>query len=57
MIDTLRAQGAWVYATRGLTLFMSKDGANVVRFEVYPPTTAADYARDLFFTEPPRERP
>jgi hypothetical protein len=56
-VPMLRAKGAWVYATRGITLFMSKDGANVVRFEVYPPTTAADYARDLFFTEPPRERP
>lgn len=56
-VPKVREQGAWVYAARGLTLFMSKDGKNVVRFEVYPPTTAEAYARELFFTEPPRERP
>jgi hypothetical protein len=56
-VPRLRAQGAWVYAARGLTLFLSGDGKNVVRFEMYPPTTAAAYQRDLFHTEAPRERP
>lgn len=56
-VPRLRERGAWVYAGRGLTLFMSGDGGNVVRFEVYPPTTAAAYERELFHTEPPRERP
>jgi hypothetical protein len=56
-VPTLRQGGAWVYAARGLTLFISRDGTNVVRFEVYPPTSAAAYERDLFYSEPPRERP
>jgi hypothetical protein len=56
-VPKLRAQGAWVYAARGLTLFLSGDGKNVVRFEVYPPTTAAAYERELFHTEAPREFP
>jgi hypothetical protein len=56
-VPKLREKGAWVYAARGLTLFLSGDGKNVVRFEVYPPTTAEAYERDLFHTEAPRERP
>lgn len=56
-VPKLREKGAWVYASRGLTLFLSGDGKNVVRFEVYPPTTAEAYQRELFHTEAPRERP
>lgn len=56
-VPKLREQGAWVYAARGLTLFLSGDGKNIVRFEVYPPTTAAAYQRELFHTEAPREFP
>jgi len=56
-VPKLREKGAWVYAARGLTLFMSGDSKNVVRFELYPPTTAKAYERDLFHTEAPREFP
>lgn len=53
----LRERGIWVYGRRGLALFMSGDHQNVIRVEVFPPMPAAEYRRDLFHTEPPREAP
>lgn len=41
------AQGAWVYAGRGLTLFMDLDGQAVMGVALYRPGTAEDYEYKL----------
>lgn len=47
--------GEYVYADRGLTLFMSSNRSNVVKLWVYVPMSLDDYIRDLHHEEPPRE--
>jgi hypothetical protein len=56
-VPVLHEDGEWVYASKGITLFMSSDKRNVVALSVYAPTTVAAYERELHYVEAPREHP
>lgn len=56
-VPVLDEEGEWVYAGRGITLFMSSDRSNVIALSVYEPTTVAAYERELHDVEEPRELP
>ena len=39
--------GEWVYAARGITVFVNTDPDRVLHVALYAPTTATDYAERL----------
>lgn len=55
-VPKLNREGEWVYANRGLTLFMSSDRNNIVELAVYAPMTVDRYQQELHVQEPPKER-
>jgi hypothetical protein len=59
---SLAPQSEWVYARRGITVFLNKGHDRVTHVAVYPPTTVEGWntqlemASDLKITMPPRRR-
>ncbi len=47
----------WVYAGRGLTLFINPEDGTLLRLAIYPPTTADEYVRGLRLDYCPRPLP
>jgi hypothetical protein len=52
---TVRPQGEWVWATRGLALVLSSNQQNVMELILFPSTTVEHYRANLRYSEPPRE--
>ncbi len=51
-----KPKAEWVYAERGVTLFMSADASKILAVAVYPASTVEQYKNELHFSQAQRER-